>query len=85
MNCSHTGDIPVFKKTANYLSHASAGIREGILDITEVLDQKTIGEVSSIMQNNKESFGDLHRSLNGKYSYGVLSMVHAHMERKKEP
>jgi len=68
--------------TSTIESHASAGIREGILDITEVLDQKTIGEVSSIMQNNKESFGDLHRSLNGKYSYGVLRMVHAHMERK---
>jgi len=62
--------------------HVVRGIKDGAIDITEVLPEETIQEVARIMQETKESIGELHNSQNGKYSHGALRMVYSHLERK---
>jgi len=63
-------------------AHALRGIKDGAITISEVLEEETIKEVQNMMQKNKDSISNLHHSLNGKYSHGVLRMVHAYLERK---
>ena len=57
------------------------GIRDGAIDISEVLGEETIQELAKVIQEKKNSIGELHHSENGKYNYAVLRMVHAHLER----
>ncbi len=63
--------------------HVIRGIRDGAIDISEVLGEETIQELAKVIQEKKNSIGELHHSENGKYNYAVLRMVHAHLERLK--
>ena len=58
------------------------GIKDGTIEISEVLSEETIQEVARIMKETNESIGELHNSQNGKYTHGLLRMVHSHLERK---
>lgn len=59
--------------------HVARGISDGEVDIFSVLSDETVNEVTRLMQDSPDSIGDIQRSQNGKYSYGVLRMVRAHL------
>ncbi len=63
-------------------AHALKGIREEDLDISSLLSEETVNEVTKLMRESSNSINDWHKSQGGKYSYGVLRMVHAHLKRK---
>jgi len=62
-------------------AHVIRGIREGAIDISEVLEEKTIKELTKVIRETKNSIGELHRLENGKYNYSVLRMVYAHLNK----
>ena len=59
--------------------HVVKGIREGEVDISEVLDQKRIEEIASLIHRSKGDLKEARKRLKGKYTQGELRMVHAHL------
>jgi len=64
-------------------AHALRGIKEDELNISSVLSKETISEVNQLIRESSHSISDWHKSQNGKYSYGTLRMVQAHMAKSK--
>ncbi len=62
-------------------AHALRGIKEEELEIGSLLDEETVNDVTKLIRESSHSINDWHKSQNGKYSYGVLRMVQAHMAK----
>jgi hypothetical protein len=60
--------------------HVTQGIRDGVIDINNVLGEETVQEVSRLLKETSGTIGELYHSQNRKYTHGVLRMVHAHLE-----
>ena len=65
-------------------AHALRGIREEDLDISSLLTEETVNEVTKLIRESSNSINDWHKSQDGKYSYGVLRMVQAHLRKKEQ-
>ncbi len=65
-------------------AHALKGIREEDLDISGLLTEETVNEVTKLIRESSNSINDWHKSQGGKYSYGVLRMVQAHLKKKEQ-
>ena len=63
-------------------AHALKGIKDGVIEISNVLGKETIEEIAGMMKEAKVSSSELYKAHNGKYSYGILRMVYAHLAKK---
>ena len=68
--------------TSTIEAHALKGIKDGVIEISNVLGKETIEEITGTMKEAKGSSSELYKAHNGKYSYGVLRMVYAHLAKK---
>ncbi len=65
-------------------SHLAKGITEGLLKVKDVMDEKTIKDISATFTATKEdSLTEVFKKMEGAYSYGQLRMVQAHLRLEK--
>jgi len=65
-------------------THLSKAIQEGLLDITDVMQEDQIKEITKALNSNSElTTSEVHNSLNGKYSYGLIRCVQSHLANTK--
>ncbi len=60
--------------------HVARGIADGKVHIFDVLSEDVVHKVADSLQEYSASLGEVHNTLKGKYSHGVLRMVHAYLE-----
>lgn len=66
-------------------SHFSRGIASGDLQILELMDEEELKEIEVLFpEETQKPLSEIYNAANGKYSYGKLRMVQAHLDRKKE-
>ena len=64
-------------------AHALRGIRDGVLNINDLLGEELIEEVTRILQETPRSIAEQYNTQGGKYKHVVLRMVHAHLAKKQ--
>jgi len=64
-------------------AHALRGIKEDEVEISELLPEETVTEVSRLFQESSGSIHEIHKTQNSRHSYGVLRMVYAHLAKKR--
>ncbi len=64
-------------------SHLARGIKEGEINIDSFISKKEIAEMVTGFTGNL-SLTEVHNSFDGKYSYGKLRMVQAHLRKDKD-
>lgn len=63
-------------------SHLAKAIKLGKLDITDVMEEDQIKEITKALHDNKElTTSEVHNSMDGKYSFGLIRCVQAHLSR----
>ena len=60
-------------------SHISRGIEAGDVRILDLLSEDVVEEIAEKLKETSVGLGEVHNALKGKYSYGVLRMVQAHL------
>ena len=66
-------------------SHLAKGIKEGEVELKDVLPNKTIGEITVALTKNPEAnTNDIWNQMNQKYSHNDIRMVLNHLIRQKE-
>ncbi len=60
-------------------SHMTRGIEAGDVRILNVLSEDVVDEIVKELNETSEVLSKVHNALKGKYSYGVLRMVQAHL------
>jgi len=62
--------------------HLVKGIREGEIELKEVLPEKISSEIAAVFLDDESiSLGAAYNKLDGKYSWDYLRMVQASMEK----
>ncbi|MEN8155545.1 MAG: helix-turn-helix domain-containing protein [Bacteroidota bacterium] len=64
-------------------SHVVRGIEAGEVHLPDLLSEEVVTEVAEMLQKSSEGSAEVYKAFNGKYSYGVLRMVHAHLHMEK--
>ena len=59
--------------------HLCKGIRAGEVRILDLISEDVVDEIAEKLNESKTSLGEVHNAFNGKFSYGVLRMVQAHL------
>lgn len=67
--------------TSTIEQHVTRGIGEGTVDISSVLSEETVREVTALLKKSSDSLNEMHRSQNGQISHGVFRMVSAHLHK----
>ena len=60
-------------------SHIVGGIKAGNVRILDSLSEDVVNEIADQLKKTSVSIGEAHKAFKGKYSYGVLRMVQAHL------
>ena len=60
--------------------HIVRGIGAGEVHILDLLSEDAVNEVADTLRKTSVSLGEVHNAFKGKYGYGVLRMVQAHLE-----
>ncbi len=65
--------------TSTIEGHIARGIRAGDVRISDLVSEDIVDEVSEKFKESSANLGEVHNAFNGKYSYGLLRMVQAHL------
>ncbi len=72
-------------KTSTIESHFARGIGEGVLKLTQVMKEEDISAIlPELKKNEQASVTAVVNGLKGKYTYGQVRMVVAHLSQEKE-
>lgn len=71
-------------KPSTLESHFSRGLKEGAISISKLMDATDVEVISNSFSDNPGApMGAIYGKLNGKYSYGQIRMVQAHLAAQK--
>jgi len=59
--------------------HIARGIEAGDVRISDLLSEDVVDEIAEKLHETSEGLSEVHNALKGKYSYGMLRMVQAHV------
>ena len=62
--------------------HIAKGISAGELRILDLISEEVVDEVAEKLRSTSSSLSDVQKNFKGKYSYGVLRMVQAHIGKR---
>lgn len=70
-------------KPSTLESHFSRGLKEGVISISKLMDATDVEVISNSFEANPGApMGAIYGKLAGKYSYGQIRMVQAHLAKK---
>ena len=59
--------------------HMARGIEAGDVRILDLLSEDVVNEIADKLKERPAGTSEVYNAFNGKYSYGVLRMVQAHL------